>query len=334
MKRNILFILIGLLSVFIIYAFSELMLPLPFGSKSIEFEIKNGMTFRQVVDALSQKGMLRDKLIFLMLGRVTGIDRKVRAGYYNLWGTMSPLDIFNTIRGGKIVEYEITVVPGDSLLEIADKFSGLGIAGTDKFYEICRDRNFLNELDIDGPSLEGYIFPDTYIFPKGLDAREVILIMVDRLREKYDDALTARAYELGLTEKDVLIMASIIEKEAVVDDERPVIAAVYYNRLKKNMPLQADPTAIYGVKSSKEKITKEDLMRKTGYNTYIFKGMPPGPIASPGLKSINAALYPANVPYLFFVSNNDGTHNFSVTVEGHNEAVRSYRDKKRVKDRG
>jgi UPF0755 protein len=129
-------------------------------------------------------------------------------------------------------------------------------------------------------------------------------------------------------------MASIIEKEAVADDERPLIAAVYFNRLKKNMPLQADPTAIYGIKAAREKITRNDLFTKTPYNTYVIKGLPPGPIASPGLKSIIAALHPADVPYLYFVSNNDGTHNFSETLSQHAEAVRAYRDKKRIQREG
>jgi UPF0755 protein len=131
--------------------------------------------------------------------------------------------------------------------------------------------------------------------------------------------------EKGMTENELLTLASIIEKEAVVDSERPLISAVYHNRLKKNMLLQADPTAIYGIKSSREKITREDLLRITPYNTYKIKGLPPGPIASPGLKSIEAALYPANVPYIYFVSLDDRSHQFSKTLEEHMQAVKQYR---------
>jgi len=132
---------------------------------------------------------------------------------------------------------------------------------------------------------------------------------------------------MNMTENELLTLASIIEKEAVVDSERPLISAVYHNRLKKKMQLQADPTAIYGIKSSREKITKEDLLRKTPYNTYQIKGLPPGPIASPGLKSIMAALYPANVPYIYFVSQDDRTHQFSTTAKEHIEAVKLYRQR-------
>ena len=153
--------------------------------------------------------------------------------------------------------------------------------------------------------------------------------MIARMREKYTDKLAARAQELGMTRNQVLTLASIIEKEAVIDSERSVISAVYHNRLRKNMQLQADPTAIYGVKSSKERITLNDLKRKTAYNTYAIKGLPPGPIASPGLKSIVAALYPANVSYLYFVSQDDRSHRFAETEKEHAENVRLYRAKKR-----
>jgi len=334
MKRSVIIIAVAFLFVLIVYTAVELLVPLPFGNKPMEFEIKRGATFRQVVDALAQEDLVRDKWIIFLLGRITGIDRKIKAGYYSLWGTMSPLEIFNAIRLGKIIEYEITVVPGDSLREVGEKFSTLSIIDGEDFMRLCTNREFLDSLDVDAPSLEGYLFPETYRFPKGLEIKEALSIMVNRLREKFDDDMTLRTMELGLTERDVLTMASIVEKEAITDKERPVIAGVYYNRLKKHMLLQADPTAIYGVKSSREKITKQDLLKKTPYNTYIVKGLPPGPIASPGLKSIMAALNPADVPYLYFVSNNDGTHNFSVTLSNHVEAVKTYRSKKKGKEHG
>jgi UPF0755 protein len=317
-----------------VYTTVELVIPLPFGNRPIEFEIKKGITFRQAVDVLSEGGMVRDKWVFLFLGRVTGVDRKIKAGYYPLWGTMNPLQIFNAIRLGKIIEYEITVVPGDSLREVGSKFSSLKVISVDEFQKLCTNPAFLDSLDVDAPSLEGYLYADTYKFPKGLDIREVLSIMVNRMREKYDDDMTARTMEMGLSEREVLTMASIVEKEAITDKERPVIAAVYYNRLRKHMPLQADPTTVYGVKSSSEKITKDDLLRRSPYNTYMIRGLPPGPIAAPGMKSIQAALNPAEVPFLYFVSNNDGTHKFSVTFTNHEEAVKIYREKKKRQSAG
>lgn len=329
MKKSLALVIIGIIFIFLLYTVAELIIPLPYGNKPVEFEVKKGQTLREVVTSLYKAGMIRDKTIFLILGRLTGLDRKVRAGYYTFWGNMTPLQILEAIMKGKIIEYEITIVPGDSLFEISEKLSALGIIGRDEFERLSRDKNILQRLDIDAPSIEGYLFPDTYRFPKGVGAVEVIQIMVEHMRDKFNEDMLARAYEIGMSENEVLTLASIIEKEAIVDDERPIISAVYHNRLKKNMPLQADPTSIYGIKGSGEPITKRDLLRKTPYNTYVIKGLPPGPIASPGLKSIMAALYPENVPYLYFVSNNDGTHTFSVSLEDHSRAVKVYRDKKK-----
>ena len=153
-------------------------------------------------------------------------------------------------------------------------------------------------------------------------------MMLKKMRATFSGELLMRAASLGLSQKEILTLASIIEKEAITDDERPLISAVYHNRLKKKIRLQADPTSIYGVKRFSEKITLTDLKQKTPYNTYMINGLPPGPIASPGIKSIMAALYPADVPYLFFVSNNDGTHRFSETAREHEAAVRAFRGKK------
>lgn len=334
MKKNFVIITTGIVFIFALYLIVQLLVPLPFGNKAIEFEVKRGQTFREVINSLSEKGMIRDRNIFLIIGRLTGLDKKIKAGYYPLWGNMTPLQIFDALRKGKIIEYEITVVPGDSLIEIGEKFSTLGIIEKEQFERLSKDKDFLNSLDIDAPSIEGYLFPDTYRFPKGLEIKEILTLMVERLREKFSDEMLMRAFEIGMSEREILTLASIIEKEAVEDEERPIISAVYHNRLKKNMPLQADPTSIYGVKSSKESITRKDLLRKTPYNTYVIKGLPPGPIASPGLKSIIAALYPENVPYLYFVSNNDGTHIFSVTLNEHERAVKIYREKRKVSIEG
>lgn len=308
----------------------ELLTPLPIGNKNIEIEIPKGTIFRQAVEILSKENLIRDKNLFIFIGRISGLDKKIRAGYYSIYGSMSPFDIFKMLKNGQIIEYEITIVEGDSLIEIAEKLSEKNIIKKEDFMRLSRDKDLRSFYNIDAPTFEGYLFPDTYKIPKGMNPRDAIGLMINRMREKYSIELRIRAAELGLSEKEVLTLASIIEKEATIDWERPLISAVYHNRLKKGMPLQADPTSIYGVKSSKEKITISDLKRKTPYNTYIIKGLPPGPIASPGIKSISAALYPAEVPYIYFVSNNDGTHTFSVTPEEHLSAVESYRGKKQV----
>jgi UPF0755 protein len=198
------------------------------------------------------------------------------------------------------------------------------------FKELAFSETFLDDLDIDGRSLEGYLYPQTYRFSKGTKPRTVLKIMVQKLREEFSEDFEKRAHQMGWTENEVLTMASIIEKEAVIDSERAIISAVYHNRLKKGMPLQADPTAIYGVKSSRKRITRDDLRRKTEYNTYVIQGLPPGPIASPGIKSIKAALAPAKVPYVFFVAKNDRSHYFSTTLSQHNAAVARVRAGKQL----
>ena len=328
MKRNITFIAAGVVILCGLYILIQLLTPLPVGNKNIEIEIPKGTTFRQAAEIFSKEGVINDKNLFLFVGRISRIDRKIRAGYYSIYSSMNTLDLLRVLRKGQIIEYEITVVEGDSLREIADKLAEKGIVDREDFRDLSSDADFLSSYHIAAPTLEGYLFPDTYKIPKGMDPEDAIGMMINRMREKYSGKLAQKAAEIGLSEREVLTLASIIEKEAITDEERPLISAVYYNRLKKKMPLQADPTAIYGVKSSREKITAADVRRKTPYNTYMIKGLPPGPIASPGTKSIMAALYPANVPYLYFVSNNDGTHRFSVTAEEHEKAVKSYRQKK------
>ena len=328
MKRTSIFIITSILIVFCAYVAVGLLVPLPTGNKSIEVEIPEGTTFKQVLDIFSHEGLIRDKNILLFLGRISGVDRRIRAGYYSIKGPVSPFDVFEMLREGRIIEYEITILEGDSLLEIGEKLLQKGIISREDFKELSSDKDFLCKHDIDAPTFEGYLFPDTYKIPKGMDAKEVIGMMINRMRKKFTPDLCERASEIGLSEREVLTLASIIEKESITDQERFLISAVFHNRLKKGIPLQADPTAIYGIKSSKEGVTATDLQRKTKYNTYFIKGLPPGPIASPGIKSIKAALYPADVPYLYFVSNNDGTHQFSVTEEEHMAAVKSYREKK------
>lgn len=330
MRKNVTILLLGgILSLFF-YVGIQLLTPLPISNRNVEVYVPKGATFRQVVDLFAREGVVRDRNLILFIARITGIDRKIKAGYYSIYKSMNSLDLLKVLRKGQIIEYEITVIEGDSLPEISDKLFERGIVTKEKFFQLASDRDFLSSYDIEAPSLEGYLFPDTYNIPKGMDPGEAVGMMINNLREKFSFEMIERTEELGLSEREVLTLASIIEKEAATDEERPLISAVYHNRLKKRIPLQADPTSIYGIKSSREKITSQDLRRKTPYNTYVIKGLPPGPIASAGIKSIIAALNPANVPYIYFVSNNDGTHLFSVTAEEHAAAVRAYREKKQA----
>jgi UPF0755 protein len=328
MKNNIKLIAIAIFFLFLAYIGIQLFVPSNIGSKQIEIEIPEGSTYKQAIYILAKNNLIRDRNLFILLGKIVGIDKKVRAGYYVFWGNMSPLQVFKKLKDGKIIENEITIVEGDSLLEIGRKLASNKIIPLNDFNALSIDRNFLRSLGIDAPSLEGYLYPQTYKFPKGAKPVAVLKLMVNKMRDEFTDDLRKRAEEMGWSENEVLTLASIIEREAKTDEERPLISAVYHNRIKKGMPLQSDPTAIYGVKSYRYKITKNDLRKKTAYNTYVIKGLPPGPIASPGIKSIQASLYPAKVPYIYFVSKNDGTHYFSKTLSEHIAAIKRIKAKR------
>lgn len=325
MKSNVKLIAIAIIFLFLAYVGIQLFVPSNIGNTQLEVQIPEGATYKQAVSIFAENNLLRDKNIFIALGMITGIDKRVRAGYYAFWGSMNPWNVFKKLKDGRIIENRVTIVEGDSLLEIGRKLELSDIMSIDEFNTLVTDKDFLQSLNIEAPSLEGYLFPQTYKFPKGTKPKAVLELKVSEMRKSFTDKLTERAREIGWSENEVLTLASIIEKEAKVNAERSIISAVFHNRLKKGMPLQADPTAIYGVKSFKRGVTRKDLRNKTDFNTYIIKGLPPGPIASPGIKSIIAALYPAKTEYLFFVARGNGRHYFSKTYAGHNAAIRRVR---------
>jgi UPF0755 protein len=325
MRKSTKNILLASLLVFPLYILFQFLVPVYNSPTPIEIEIPQGTSYSKTVDLLVENKLIRDRFLFMTLGRLTGLEKRVRAGYYHFWSKISPLDVFIQINYGKIIEYDITVVEGDSLLEIGQKLESKGFVSADAFREIAYDPSLLNSMDIKGPSVEGYLYPDTYKLPKGAKPGDIMKLMVGKLRSSYTEEMLDRMKLMKWTENQVLTMASIIEKEAATDQERAIVSGVYHNRLRKRMQLQADPTAIYGVKSSREKIRSSDLKNKTLYNTYVIKGLPPGPIASPGIKSIKAALFPAKVPYLYFVAKGDRTHIFTTSMSEHDAAIRTVR---------
>lgn len=306
-----------------LFIISYLITPVSFDKKWKEVEIPEGSSYSKGLAILVENEILKNRLPLLILGRIVHADRYLKPGFYHLSASMSPLQIFDTLIDGRTIQFSITIPEGATLEEIRKRFDGTGLI-SDEAWSLVYDSDFLDSVDVYAPSLEGYIFPDTYNFPKGMRPRNIFRIMVQRLREVFDETLLDRAAELGMTENEVLTLASIIEKEAIYDSERPKISSVYHNRLMKNMKLQADPTVLYGIKDRSKRIRYRDLKRVTPYNTYVIKGLPPGPIASPGLKSIRAALYPEDADYLFFVSMNNGRHYFSRTGEEHVKAIAQY----------
>lgn len=317
------FIIFSFVTLLGLISYVNFLMPLSSEDKWKEILIPEGYTYSQGINILKEEGMIKNEFVFLVLSKITATDRKLLAGYYNLNTSMTPLEVFNRLRKGMIVQFVIPIPEGSTLEDIKLKLQKKDLIDEES-WQLVEDEEFLASLNIDAPSLEGYLYPDTYNFAKGADPRDIFRMMVQRLGEEFDESLRKRAEELGMSAKEILTLASIIEKEAIFNRERPLISAVYHNRLKKNMRLQADPTVVYGIKRMQDGISKKDLKRKTPYNTYVINGLPPGPIASPGIKSIKAALYPADVDYLYFVSKNNGAHYFSKTGEEHLKAVMLY----------
>ncbi|MBF0606834.1 MAG: endolytic transglycosylase MltG [Magnetococcales bacterium] len=309
------------LSVLITYIAAGIFMPLRFNGETVEIHIPRGATLRQAIDILSQACGMRNLTTLYLVGRMQGIDKRLRPGYYLLHDAIGPLEALRKFRDGDTIKTRVTIIPGHSLREIRPAMTAAGIIDFDGK---CNDPAVMAQLKIDASSLEGYLLPETYIIEKGTPAMEVIAMMVRLLRRRYPQDFTARAKDLALSEHQVLTLASIIEKEAQLDTERPIISAVYHNRLRLGMPLQADPTAIYGLKGSGEGVSATDLRIDTPYNTYKIVGLPPGPIASPSLASIRAAIHPSGVPYLYFVAKKDGSHHFSTTYREHLDAIRRY----------
>jgi UPF0755 protein len=296
-----------------------------------EVQVTEGMSFKAIAATLQKEGIIRYRGYFEIIGRLQGITRKVRVGYYGLSSHMSLWEVLDALRKGKIIEYEVVIPEGYNLYQIGWTLTGTPLISSDPndFIKVATDKKFAHDLGIDADRLEGYLFPDTYYLPKGITVTDIAKRMVQRYKDVFTDDLRKRAKELGYTEHQVVTLASIVEKEAKVDAERKLISAVYHNRLRQGMRLQADPTAVYGLKAWITKVTAQDLKRPTPYNTYLHKGLPPGPIANPGRGAILATLYPENVDYLFFVAQGDGSHYFSKDYGEHGKAIGRYKANKR-----
>lgn len=295
-----------------------------------EIQVTEGMSFKAIASELQKDGVIRYRGYFEIIGRLQGMSRRVRAGYYGLNTRMRLWDVLEILRKGKIIEYQVVIPEGYNMYQIGWTLSGTPlVSDPQEFMKLATNREYVRSLGIEADTLEGYLFPDTYYFPKGIKVEDIPRRMVLRYKAVFDSTYRARGQELGLTERQVITLASIIEKEAKVPSERKLISAVYHNRLKKGMLLQADPTCVYGTKAWITQVTREDLKRKSPYNTYMHKGLPPGPIANPGQGAILAALYPEPVDYLFFVAQGDGSHYFSNDYGSHEKAVGRYRLNKR-----
>lgn len=291
--------------------------PVDPGSSQLQvFEVPYGTTLRQVGTQLHARGIIRSGLAFEIYIRLNPGKRMVKAGRCQLGPGMNLFRIVKELRRGIPDQIRITVPEGLTAGEVAALFSGKGIANRDRFLALLKDEQFIKEImggDWKG-TLEGFLFPDTYDFSLNSTEEEIITKMVKRFGEVFE---TEVGVVTPMQKREIIIIASIVEKEAKKADERPIIAGIFYNRLRRGYPLQSCATVQYALGKHKERLYYKDLEVNSPYNTYRYSGLPPGPIANPGLASIRAAAAPANVDYLYFVARSDGSHVFSSTYRQH-----------------
>jgi UPF0755 protein len=287
--------------------------------------IPKGSPLPEVVRILRDGEILPHPLAFRALVLLTFSGRRLHYGEYAFPTPPSAFEAWRRLFRGDVIKYEVTVRPGENLYDVAKLFKEKNLVTAEAFLATAASPAILRRLEIPGESAEGYLFPDSYIFVKPVTPEEILETMVRQFRRKVPPDTEKRAREAGLSLHQVVTIASIIEKETGIEDEKPIVSAVIRRRLALGMALQMDPTVIYGVKRFDGTVTGKDLRTAGPYNTYLNRGLPPGPIANPGLAAIVAALNPSNSEYLFFVSRNDGSHTFSRTLSEHNRAVEQFR---------
>ncbi len=287
--------------------------------------VPKGSRLPEVAAILREGGILPHPLEFRALVLLTFSGRRLHYGEYAFPTPPSAFEAWRRLVRGDVIKYEVTVPPGANIYDVAKMLQEKRLVTEEAFLDAAASPDVVRRLGIPGESVEGYLFPDKYTFVKPVTPEEIIEFMVRQFRRKVPPDAEKRAREEGLSMHQVVTIASIIEKETGVEEERPIVSAVIRRRLALGMPLQMDPTVIYGVKRFDGTVTRKDLRTAGPYNTYLNRGLPPGPIANPGLASLAAALNPSKTEYLYFVSKNDGSHTFSRTLSEHNRAVERFR---------
>ena len=288
-----------------------------------EIRVEQGDSLATVVRKLRERQLIANGFLFSLWARLNGVEKKIHQGLYRFETGVPPREVLDRLVTGRGIFQTVTIPEGLTVKEIAELLGKMQIADKEKFIAEAANADLLAMLGLNEKGLEGYLFPSTYHFTPSTPEKDILITMAEQFR-KISLPLLHRGGMGSLTPHEVLTLASIIEKETGIEAERPMVSAVFHNRLKRQMPLQSDPTVIYGVQDFNGNLTKKNLQEPTPYNTYRIAALPPGPICNPGLSSIRAALQPAQVPYLYFVSKNDGTHLFSETIEAHNQAVKVY----------
>ena len=292
--------------------------------EEVVITIPAGQSLKATTETLFKSEIITNPFKFNMVARLKGYDKQLKAGEYALAATMPPIKILEKLVKGEVKLYKLTVPEGLNIHQIAELVAQSGFAEQAVFIENATDAAFAREHDLTADTFEGYLYPETYYFPKKVSPKTIISSMVRRFRLVFKPEWEERGKQLGFSIHQVVTLASIIEKETGASFERPLISSVFHNRLKKKMRLESDPTVIYGLKNFDGNLNRKHLETLTPYNTYKIKALPPGPIANPGSASLEAALYPADTKYIYFVSKKDNTHQFSTNLIDHNQAVRKY----------
>ncbi|MEN0058420.1 MAG: endolytic transglycosylase MltG [Bdellovibrio sp.] len=297
-------------------------------AQDVVYEVAPGSNFNVIAEELQSKGLITNGRLFSIYARIKGDRGKLKVGEYLLRTNMVPAEILEVITSGKSIARSFTVSEGLSIYEVAELYEKQGFGTAQDFKSWARNPQFIKSLLGEEPrSLEGYLFPETYMLTKYTDTKALLSNMVKRFLYVYNEVIAEGSLP-GWSRHQIVTLASIIEKETGAPEERPLISSVFHNRLARKMRLQTDPTIIYGKAELTGKleinITRKDLSTPTAYNTYVIYGLPPGPIANPGREALRAVLKPAQSNYLFFVSQNDGTHVFSEDYKGHHKAVQRF----------
>jgi UPF0755 protein len=336
MKRILLLLIIILLIGAAIAGYMIFLAPNDFGGDAERTVfVRRGQPFTHVVDSLEVRGIISDRRMFKIVAKVLGGSEKVQAGKYRFASGTSNLDIFIALRDGNANQLVKVSIPEGSRPRLQARLFARAI-GIDsaRYVNLAYDPEIARDYKVEGASLEGYLLPETYVLRWGMDERELIDMQLRAFRAFFTDSLEERARQLGWSVHQTLTFASIVEGEARLDAERPVIAGVYHNRLRKGMKLEADPTIQYLFDERPRRVLYEDLRRNSPYNTYMYAGLPPGPVNNPGKASILASLYPASHGYIFFVATGKGGHWFATTYAEHVSNVRKYRRERSRQLRG
>ncbi len=294
-------------------------------------EIPSGTGLRHIQEILARGGLIHDDIRFLLLTKVLGLSKKLPAGEFRLLLGQRPGDLLRQLATAKPVQYGVTIPEGLRIEEIADIFAAGSWCDRDHFIALTHDPTFIQSLGFTSVnSLEGYLYPDTYNLTKDLhdNTKALIAMQVNRFLAVWS-VLPPASGQL-MSRHELVTLASVVEKETGDATERPLIAAVFLNRLKQGMRLQSDPTVIYGLEGFSGNLTKNDLKANHPYNTYVIPALPSGPICNPGRQALEAVLHPAATDYFYFVSKNDGSHQFSKNLSEHNQAVREYQQEKKA----